>query len=470
VSEENKHKTDNSFRDSIATVTQRGARIWVFSKKPKGMFYNFRSLLTIVLLVVFYGLPFIKVNSNPYILLNILERKLIIFGIPFGPHDFHIFVIAMIIIVITIFLFTVIYGRIFCGWICPQTVFMEMVFRKIEYFIEGDASKQRVLAKANWNSEKILKKLFKHSIFIAISVVTTNIFLAYIIGIDEVFKIVVEPPSAHISGFTAMLLFSTAFYYVFAFFREQVCIMVCPYGRLQGVMLDQDSVVIAYDNIRGEPQGAKTIDGIGDCIDCKQCIQVCPTGIDIRNGTQLECINCTACIDACDEIMDKVDRPRGLIRYASKNEIEKGVRSILTPRSIGYSVVIVILFMVLGIMMANRNDFELSILRTAGLTYQQYDSTHISNLYDFVLVNKTFNTVSAQLELVNIDGKIKIIGSDLLAEPQGIIEAKILVVVKDEDIKQLSTQIEIEIKSKDEVIDVIKTSFIGRIEKFRTRK
>ena len=473
MSEESKPKMDESFRDSIATVTQKGDRIWISPKKPSGKFYNARTALSIILLILLYGLPFVKINGNPLILLNILERKLILFGIPFGPHDFHIFVIAMIIVIIAIFLFTVVYGRIFCGWICPQTVFMEMVYRKIEYLIEGDANKQRVLNKKKWDSEKITKKTIKHTIFSLIAFVTGNTFLAYIIGVDELFKIITDPPSQHIAGLAAMIIFSGVFYFVFAFFREQACIMVCPYGRLQGVMLDENSVVISYDYLRGEPRGIQkkgVENDLGDCIDCKQCVHVCPTGIDIRNGTQLECVNCTACIDACDAVMDKVEKPRGLIRYASKNEIEKGIRSLLNPRSIGYTVVLLLLFVVLGFMMTARSNFELSILRTPGMMYQQYDSLHISNLYDFVLTNKTFDEVPTQIELKGIDGRIKIIGSDLIAKPQDVIEAKFMVIIKEDNIKQLNTPIHIIIKAGDQEIDNIKTSFLGRIEKFRKEK
>jgi cytochrome c oxidase accessory protein FixG len=472
VSVESNTKMDESFRDSIGTVTQKGDRIWIFSKKPSGKFYNARTLLSVVLLALLYGLPFVKINGNPLILLNILERKIILFGVPFGPHDFHLFVIAMILVIISIFLFTVVYGRLFCGWLCPQTVLMEMVYRKIEYLIEGNANKQKALRKMAWNREKIFKKSLKHGIFFAIAFITANTFLAFIIGIDELFKIIQEPITEQATNLFAIIIFSGVFYYVFAFFREQVCIMVCPYGRLQGVMLDEDSVVISYDHKRGEPRGVskKEDSGLGDCVDCKLCVQVCPTGIDIRNGTQLECVNCTACIDACDSVMDKVKKPRGLIRYASINEIEKGVRSLFTPRSIGYTVVLVVLFTVLGIMLSARNNFELSIFRTPGMMYQQYDSLHISNLYDFVLTNKTFDEIPATIELENTEGVIKIIGSNMIGEPQGIIEAKFMVVIKEDDIKQLNTPITIVVKSGDNVIDRIKTSFLGKIETFKKNK
>ena len=353
------------FRDSIATVDQSGKRIWMYPKKPKGRFTNARTYVSWVLLAFLFGIPWIKVNGHPLFLFNILERKFILFGVTFMPQDFHLFVLAMLTMLVFIILFTVVFGRLFCGWVCPQTIFMEMVFRKIEYAIEGDAPAQRRLNKAPWTGEKIRKKVFKQVIFFVIAVLVANTFLSYIIGIDEVIRIATEPVSEHLGGFIAMIIFSFAFYFVFSYLREQVCTTICPYGRLQGVMLDRNSIVVAYDWIRGEPRGkikkqrpakqgalqemataATTVEEpreLGDCIDCKMCIHVCPTGIDIRNGTQLECVNCTACIDACDEIMDKVDRPRGLIRYDSIEGIQQGRKKIMTPRAYAYTAVLAIM-------------------------------------------------------------------------------------------------------------------------------
>lgn len=457
------------FRDELATVTKDGKRIWIYPKKPSGRYYNFRTLLSILLLVFLFGIPFIKVNGHPWILLNLLEREFIIFGLPFSPYDFHLFVLVMISTIVAVFLFTVVYGRIFCGWICPQTVFMEMVFRKIEYWIEGDYKKQIALDKAPLDEKKFFKKFSKHIIFFSLSFVIGNTFLAYIIGIDELFKIVSEPVSEHFGGFSAMVIFSLAFYYVFAKFREQACTLVCPYGRLQSVMLDQNSIVIAYDNKRGEPRGKfrKNEDrsNQGDCIDCNQCVDVCPTGIDIRNGTQLECVNCTACIDACDFIMDKINKPRGLVRYASKNEIETGVRSIFTARSIAYTVVLLLVILLTTILMLNRSDFELTILRTPGLLSQDQPDNKISNIYDLKIINKTFDTLPAGLKLNNIEGEIKLIGVNLEVEPQSAAEGKFMVILSKDQITKLNTQLEIAVTSKDQIIDIIKTSFIGKVNR-----
>jgi cytochrome c oxidase accessory protein FixG len=460
-------KTEESFRDSIATVTKEGKRVWIYPKKPSGKFYNARTLVSVILLVFLFGIPFVKIDGHPFIILNVIERKFILFGIPFGPHDLHLFALTMIAFIVSIFLFTVIYGRLFCGWICPQTIFMEMVFRKIEYWIEGDSNRQRALNKMNLNGEKILKKGSKQIIFFIISFIIANFFLAYIIGIDQLQKYISHSPSEHFGTFLAVLIFSGLFYFVFAYFREQACTLVCPYGRLQGVMLDQNSVVIHYDYKRGEPRGKikkNEVQSTGDCIDCYLCVDVCPTGIDIRNGTQLECVNCTACIDACNDVMDKVKRPRGLIRYASKNQIETGIKSLLTPRAIGYTFILFVLTVLILFMLINRSPVELSILRTPGLLFQKQPDEKISNIYDLKIVNKTFDQLYASLELQNIEGDIKLIGNDLLVNPQGVTEAKFLVVLPKRELKGMKTPLQIAVKSDSKILDVIQTSFLGKVK------
>jgi cytochrome c oxidase accessory protein FixG len=460
-------KTEESFRDSIATVTKEGKRVWIYPKKPSGKFYNARTIVSIILLVFLFGAPFIKIDGHPFIILNVIERKFILFGIPFGPHDLHLFALTMIAFIVSIFLFTVIFGRLFCGWICPQTIFMEMVFRKIEYWIEGDSNRQRALKISNWNGEKILKKVLKQIIFFIISFLIANFFLAYIIGIDQLQKYISNSPSEHLGIFLAVLTFSGLFYFVFAYFREQACTLVCPYGRLQGVMLDKNSVVIHYDNKRGEPRGKikkNEAQNLGDCIDCNLCVDVCPTGIDIRNGTQLECVNCTACIDACNNIMDKVKRPRGLIRYTSKNQIETGTYAWFTPRAVGYTFILFVLTVLILFLLINRSPVELSILRTPGLLFQEQPDDRISNIYDLKIVNKTFDKLPASLELQNIKGDIKLIGNDLLVNPQGVTEAKFLVILPKSELKSMKTSLQIAVKSEDKVLDVIQTSFLGKVK------
>lgn len=460
----------NAFRDQISTVTDEGKRVWIYPKKPSGRFYNARTIVSIFLLAFLFGAPFLKVNGHQFMLFNVLERKFILFGIPFGPHDFHLFGLAMIAIIVSIFLFTVVYGRIFCGWICPQTIFMEMVFRKIEYWIEGDANKQRALDKIPMNAEKFIKKTSKQIIFFVISFIIANFFLSYIIGMDQLIVIVTDPITAHLGGLFAITVFSGIFYWVFSYFREQACTIVCPYGRLQGVMLDQNSIVIAYDNVRGEPRGKirknESRDDKGDCIDCNLCVDVCPTGIDIRHGTQLECVNCTACIDACDNVMDKINKPRGLIRYASKNEIDTQIRKIFTPRALGYTFILILLLGLISFLLINRTEVELTILRTPGILFQEQPNNKISNLYDVKIINKTFDEFPVTLKLENIDGEIILIGNEnLLVESQGIAEAKFLVILSKDDIKTMKTPIDISVASDEKVIDVIRTSFLGKVNR-----
>ncbi len=342
-----------------------------------------------------------------------------------------------------------------------------MLFRKVEYWIEGDANKQRSLNKKPWDVEKIFKKTLKHAIFAVMAVAIGNVLLAWIIGYESLVELVSKPIQEVFGKFLAMVIFSGVIYFFYAYFREQVCTLICPYGRLQGVMLDSNSIVIHYDDVRGEPRG-KIRKGVkqsnGDCIDCHICVDVCPTGIDIRNGTQLECVNCTACIDACDEVMTKVKRPTGLIRYASKNEIETGIRKIFTPKAIGYTVVLFLLFTFITYLLSNRSDYELSIVRTAGLMAQEQPGNKLSNLYDVKIINKTFNTIPTTLELINIDGEIKLVTGDLTLQPQGVAEGKFFVILPEELIVKLNTPIEIAVKADDKVIDVVKTSFLGKVK------
>lgn len=462
----NQTPNNEEFRDHLATVTEEGKRIWVYPKKPSGKFHKYRVVVAIILLAVLFLVPLIKVNGHPLMLLDILGRKFILFGIAFGPHDFHLFVLTIIGLIISVFLFTVVYGRIFCGWICPQTIFMEMVFRKVEYLIEGDANKQKALNKQPWNGEKIFKKTLKQAVFFVLAFLIANALLAWVIGVDALFELASKPIPDVLGRFIAMILFTGATYFMGAYFREQVCTMICPYGRLQGVMLDPNSIVIHYDYKRGEPRGKikKGEDqNLGDCIDCHLCVDVCPTGIDIRNGTQLECVNCTACIDACDDVMVKVKRPAGLIRYASKNEIETGIRKIFTPKAIGYTVVLILLFSLIAFLLSTRSDFELSIVRTAGLMAQEQPGEKLSNLYDVKIINKTFNTVPATLELENIEGEVKLLTGDLIIQPQGISEGKFFVIIPQKNIETLNTPIQIAVKAEGKIIDIIKTSFLGKV-------
>jgi cytochrome c oxidase accessory protein FixG len=403
---------------------------------------------------------------------NVLERRFNIFGFPFWPQDFHLFVISMIIGVIFIALFTVAFGRIFCGWMCPQTIFMEMVFRRIEYWIDGDRGAQIKLDRQPWNAEKIKKRTLKGLIFFIISFLIANVFLAYLIGSDKLMSYIIDGPFKHWSTLISLLIFTAVFYFVFAWFREQVCIIACPYGRMQGVLLDNKSIVVAYDHKRGEAEKGrkkwrKNEDrealGHGDCIDCFQCVNVCPTGIDIRNGTQLECVNCTACIDECDTIMEKVNLPKGLIRYASEDEITKKEKFKFSPRLKGYTAVLFILIGVLAGMLFLRNDLEANILRLPGQLYEHKEGDIISNVYTYKLMNKTTEAVSdVNFRLLSHEGIVKVVRTKNFVVPaQDLAEGTLFIEIDNAAVKSDKEKVKVGVYSGDKLIETTLCAFMA---------
>ncbi|MBT8205364.1 MAG: cytochrome c oxidase accessory protein CcoG [Eudoraea sp.] len=463
---------EENFRDSISTINEEGKRAWVFPKKPSGRFYKYRKWVSYFLLLFLFAAPFIKVNGNQFLMFNVLERRFNIFGFPFWPQDFHLFVISMIIGVIFVALFTVAFGRIFCGWMCPQTIFMEMVFRRIEYWIDGDRGAQMRLAKQPWNAEKIGKRGLKLVVFFMISFLIANIFLAYLIGSDKLLQYITDGPSAHLSTLIPLLIFTLVFYFVFAWFREQVCIIACPYGRMQGVLLDNKSIVVAYDHKRGEgASGRKKFRknedrealGHGDCIDCLQCVNVCPTGIDIRNGTQLECVNCTACIDECDTIMEKIKMPKGLIRYASEDNIVKKAKFTFTPRLKGYSAVLTILIGVFIGMLFLRNELEANILRLPGQLYERMEGNIISNVYTYKLVNKTSEDISeVNFKLLSHKGKIEMVSQDTFEVPaQELAEGTLFIRINAAALSGDKDKLKIGVYSNNELIETTTARFLA---------
>lgn len=462
----------DNFRDTIGTINEEGKRAWVFPKKPSGKFWKYRTYVSYFLLVFLISAPFIKIGGNQFLMFNVLERRFNIFGFPFWPQDFHLFVISMITGVIFVALFTVAFGRIFCGWMCPQTIFMEMVFRRIEFWIDGDRGAQIRLDRQEWNAEKIRKRVTKWIAFFIISFLIANVFLAYLIGSDKLIQYITDGPLQHVSTMISLLIFTAVFYFVFAWFREQVCIIACPYGRMQSVLLDNKSIVVAYDHKRGEGENGrkkfrKNEDrealGNGDCIDCFQCVNVCPTGIDIRNGTQLECINCTACIDECDTIMDKVNLPKGLIRYASENEITKKEKFKFTPRLKGYTAVLVILIGILVGMLFLRNDLEANILRLPGQLYEHKEGNIISNVYTYKLVNKTTKNVNdVSFKLLSHKGTVKLVrNEDFQVLAQGLAEGTLFIEIDNSAIKSDKEKIKIGVYSSGELIETTMTAFLA---------
>lgn len=466
IAEVKKELLDQSFRDSVATINKEGKRNYLFPKKPKGKLYNLRTIASIVYLVVFFTLPFIKVGGQPLFLFDILERKFILFGVIFWPQDFYIFAIGFLSFVVFIILFTVVFGRVWCGWACPQTVFMEMVFRKIEYWIDGDSQAQKRLKEMPWNSFKIRKRAVKVAVFFSISFLIANFALSYLVGMDEVLKMVHDGIYANLGTFSSLVAFTTIFFLVFYWFREQACIVVCPYGRLQGVLLDRKSIVVAYDYVRGEPRGkvqkapVPAADVAGDCVDCFACVRVCPTGIDIRNGTQLECVNCTACIDACDAIMEKLNRPTGLIRLDSEENIAHSKKS-GNWRLKAYSAVMVLLLGFLVFLLVSRKDVDATILRAPGQIFQTLPDGRLSNLYNIKLANKTRKDVPLTLKLEDIKGEINIIGDNLTVPKESYFQKPFFVKINRSEIVRRKTPIKIGVYENGKRIEVTETTFLG---------
>lgn len=472
--------TKDKYRDHLSTVNEKGGRNWIYPKKPSGRYWKARNIVAFFLVTFFFSGPLIEINGHPLLMVNIISREFVIFGVAFWPQDLHLLVFGMLAVVVGVVLFTVVFGRLFCGWACPQTIFMEMFFRRIEFWIEGDSSAQQRLKKQPWNSEKILKKGSKHAIFFGVAFLISNMFLAYVIGKDTWLELVTDPPSEHLGGLSAMIIFSGVFYGVFAFMREQVCHFVCPYGRMQSVMLDNNSINVIYDYVRGEGRakvgdrkkvesGKATLADLGlapdttfgDCIDCYQCVKICPMGIDIRNGTQLECVHCTACIDACDQVMDKIDKPLGLIRYSSENAILHEKKKVLTPRVIGYSGVLTVLIGIFIVLLSMRADLETSILRERGTLYQELPDNKYSNIYEVKVINKTFDDIAYEVQLIEPTGELISLGGILSVPGQSLSEGRYMVQLTESQLEGLQTELTFAVFANGKRVETVKTGFLG---------
>ncbi len=460
-----------NFRDHLTTTDKLGRRQWVYAKAPHGKWTRRRTWVSWLLIGIMFAGPFIRINGNPLLLMNIIERRFAILGQLFWPQDMVIFAVAMLIFLTGIIVFTTAFGRLWCGWTCPQTVMMEMVFRKLEFLIEGDAVAQRKLAAAPWTAGKLAKKSLKLGIFFGLSFIIGNTLLAYIIGSDALLPIITDDPRHHVTGLTFMVLFTLLFFAIFARFREQACTYICPYGRLQSAMLDENTMVVAYDHKRGEKRGRLKPDqplvhriarGHGDCIDCHQCVTVCPTGIDIRDGVQMECVHCTACIDACDTVMDKVGSPRGLIRYASLNSIEKGEAFRITPRMKLYAVVLTGLIALFLTLVFTRSAVEAMFLRAPGSLFMQTADGKFENLYTLKLVNKTMRDLPVELKLEGGAGQLEVMGAKTLLVPAGqLIETSVLIQLHSSALTGGTTKLKVGVYSNGQLMQTVKTVFVG---------
>ena len=387
----------------LSTLNRDGSRRWIRPRLSRGAFLTRRRIVGWGLILLFTLIPYLRMNGKPLILLDIPRREFTLFGTTFLPTDTMFLMLLLLGIFVSIFLMTALFGRVWCGWACPQTVYMELIYRPIEQLLEGTRARQLKLDREGPN----VRRLLKFVIYVFVSMFLAHTFLAYFVGVETLFRWVRQTPAEHPSAFVVMAATTLLMLIDFSYFREQVCLVACPYGRLQSVLLDRDSLIVGYDYSRGEPRGkrrkGRSDAAVGDCIDCSACVTTCPTGIDIRDGLQMECIGCTQCIDACDAIMDRIDKPRGLIRYTSQTGLETGKRKLIRPRVIAYPLVLLLVFGALGFSLADKDTADITVLRGLGNPFVALPSGGISNQIRVKIVNRSGTDREYLIELLDAD-------------------------------------------------------------------
>ena len=389
-------KPSNPSREKPTTINRDGSRFFLHPADVKGVFTRYRRVFALLLIGVYVSLPWIPINGHPAVFLDVLNRRFHLFGLTFAAQDLWMTFFLISGLGFSLFFITSLFGRIWCGWACPQTVFLEHGYRRLERWIEGDATKRKQLDKRAWDAEKATKRGIKHALFILISAAIAHLFLAYFISITELYRWMTHNPTEHWGAFVFMAVATGIIYFNFAWFREQLCLVICPYGRLQSALIDDDSVIIGYDEKRGEPRGHTKETGIGDCVACNRCVQVCPTGIDIRQGLQIECIGCANCIDACDTIMTKLSRPKGLIRYDSQNGLAGKKQRILRPRLFIYGVLMLLGATAFTLSAMQLRSANMGLTRMTGAPYFITDSG-IRNQYMVRVINKSNESKTYQI-------------------------------------------------------------------------
>ncbi len=372
--------------DAVTTINEDGSRYFVHPADVSGFWTRWRRVAAVFLIAVYVSLPLVKINGEPAVFLDVLHRKFHLFGLTLMFQDLWLLFFLITGTGFTLFLMTAIIGRVWCGWACPQTVFLDHVFRRVERWIDGDAMARRKLESAPWTGGKVFRRVFKHGLFFLLAALIAHIFLSYFISVPVLYGMVLRSPVENWGLFLFVLAVTGLLYFDFAWFREQFCIVLCPYGRLQSALIDDNSIVVGYDEIRGEPRG-KLGSTSGDCIDCRRCMQVCPTGIDIRQGLQLECIACEACIDACDEMMVKVGKKKGLIRHDSLNKLAGRASRFLRPRLYLYLFFALAGASVFFFATRQVEPVIISVLRLPGAPYIRDGST-VRNNFLLRLANK----------------------------------------------------------------------------------
>ena len=420
--------------DSVTTISADGSRPFLHPADVQGPFTRWRRVAAAVLLLVYVALPWIPVNGYPAVFLDVAERRFHFFGLTLATQDLWLGFFIVSGLAFGLFYVTSFLGRIWCGWTCPYTVFLEHLYRRVERWIEGDAPARRRLDDTPWTASKITKRVLKHGIFIAMSATIAHVFLSYFVSIRKLYEWMQGPPNQHLFAFGIVLFLTGALYFAFSWFREQFCIILCPYGRLQSALTDDNTVTIGYDKKRGEPRGKVGTPGAGDCINCLRCVQVCPTGIDIRNGLQLECIGCAACVDACDAIMTKVGRPKGLVRYGSLNQLNGRPTHFIRPRTIAYTVLAAFGVIAFGLSISTLKPMRVLAKRLPGAPFFVTDGV-VRNQFTLRLINKRHEPSLYQIELTQAPPGMRMIGAESPVEvpPLGEVEKPVIVTVSDKD-------------------------------------
>ncbi len=417
-----------------AALPTDGHRHAIVPADVSGRFHRARNAVFAALVVFWAALPWIRIGGHPAIFIEVDARELYLFGATFNAQDTWLLFFLLTGIGFGLVYATALAGRVWCGWACPQTVFLEGVYRRIERWIGGPREKRLRLAAGPWNVDKIARRIATHVLYVAVSLVIAHIFLSYFASLPKTFAMVRQSPSAHPEAFAWVVAMTGVFYLNFAWFREQLCVVLCPYGRLQSALLDEHSLVVGYDANRGEPRGKKGTQGAGDCVDCKRCVVVCPTGIDIRNGVQMECIACTACIDACDDIMDRLGRPRGLVRYDSQDGLAGKPRKIVRSRVMFYSGLLVVGLIVASLATRNRKDFEATLLRFPGAEPYTVEGGVVRNALQLHLVNKRAAPDRYRVEIDPADGMTVLLPmASVVVEPLGDVRVPMFLSVPRKD-------------------------------------
>lgn len=403
-------------RESVTSINDDGSRRFIHPAAVKGRFTRWRSLAGIALMAIYVALPWITINGNPAVFLDLRLRQFHFFGLTFVTQDLWLAFFVVSGLAFSLFYVAALLGRVWCGWACPQTVFLDLA-RRIERWCEGDAPARVKLDRMPMTGAKMIRRFGKHALFGIFAAVLAHVFLSYFVSIPRLYGMMTHSPAENFTNFALVALMTAALWFDFAWFREQFCIVLCPYGRLQGALLDKHTVTIGYDQQRGEPRGKKGTPNAGDCIDCRRCVAVCPTGIDIRQGQQIECIGCAACIDACDAVMTKLERPRGLVRYDSLEGFAKRPTKWVRPRTILYTVLLLIGATAMTLALSTLRPATVSLLRMQGAPYFLDGGGQLRNQFLLRVLNKRNRAETYRIEFI---GAPAALGSTGTAEPLAV--------------------------------------------------